>query len=90
MKINRDEFISMVKESAGSDMNVDNIKLDDRLADIGIDSLGFATLLWAIEEKFEIQVDDKYLEGLNGLSSVSDLIALFKVLGYEINVEHTA
>lgn len=90
MKIDRNEFIAIIKQHVDIKINVDDIDLDDRLADIGIDSLGFVTLLWAIEERFKIQVDDKYLESLNDLTTVSDLIQTFKALGYEIDVEHTA
>lgn len=89
MKMDRGEFIALIKQNVAGEVNVDDIKPDDRLADIGIDSLGFATLLWAIEAKFDIKIDDSYLESLNGLSTVSDLVATFKALGHEIEIEDT-
>lgn len=90
MKISRDDFISLVKQNVHAGTKIDEIKLEDRLADIGIDSLGFATLLWAIEEKFKVQVDDTYLKNLNNLTTVADLIAAFKEIGHEIEIESVA
>lgn len=89
MKISRDEFISILKDNASPDIDfcrIIEIKGTDILGDVGIDSLGFATLLWTIEDKFNIQVDDKYLESLNGLSTVEDLLKVFKTLGHEIEI----
>lgn len=92
MKISHGDFVSILKENVSNSSEIDvsnlsNIKMSDRLSDIGIDSLGFATLLWSIEEKLNIQTDDEYLESLNGLSTVSDLLDVFKALGHEIELE---
>jgi acyl carrier protein len=89
MKISRSDFISIVQENVGSTIKISDIKLEDRLVDIGIDSLAFATVLWALEDRFKIQVDDSYLQNLNSLSTVNDLVALFKSLGHEIDIEST-
>ncbi len=89
MKISRSEFISMVQENVGSTINISDIKLEDRLADIGIDSLAFATVLWALENRFNIHVDDSYLQQMNSLSTVADLVALFQSQGHEIDIEPT-
>lgn len=87
MKISHSEFVSIIQDSVGHAIKIKDIKPEDRLADVGIDSLAFATVLWAIEDRFKIQVDDHYLESLNGLSTVSDLVAVFKSLGHEIDIE---
>ena len=85
MKIKRSEFIELIKQNVtGGDIG--ELTMDTHLADIGIDSLGFATLLFAIEDKLSIQIDEKYLDGLNGLSTVAEFVATFKTLGYEIEV----
>lgn len=86
MNISRSEFIALVKEHVGENNSIDNFRPTDRLSDLGIDSLGFATLLWAIEDKLKIQVDDKYLESLNGLTTLDDLVGTFKAMGHNINL----
>lgn len=85
MKISRTEFIDLIRQNV-TDVKIDSVKPEDRLSDIGIDSLGFATLLFAIEEKLNVQIDDKYLSKLNGLSTIAELTATFGALGYDIEV----
>lgn len=85
MKIDRNEFIDLIRQNvAGGKVN--ELTMDTRLSDIGIDSLGFATLLFAIEDKLKIQIDEDYLEGLNSLSTVAHFVSKFKALGYEIEI----
>ncbi len=85
MKISRSEFIELIKQNV-SGAKIESVKPDDRLDQLGLDSLGFATLLFAIEEKLKVQIDDQYLSGLSGLSTISELVSTFKTLGYEIEV----
>lgn len=85
MKIDRTQFIELLQQNV-SDGKIDDLTLETRLSDIGVDSLGFATLLFAIEDKLGVQIDEKYLEGLSGLSTVAEFIRTFKTLGYEIEV----
>ncbi len=84
MKITLDEFITVVRKNASDDVVLKEIKLDDHLGDIGIDSLGFVTLLWDVEDTFKISVDDQCLEHLNYASTVSDLISTFGENGLTI------
>lgn len=76
MKITLDEFMAVVKKNAADEVNKE-VRLDDLLGDVGIDSLGFITLLWDVEETFNISIDDQCLEHLNYASTVSDLISTF-------------
>lgn len=85
MKIARNEFIDLIRQNV-TDIKVDSVEPTDRLSDIGIDSLGFATLLFAIEEKLNVQIDEQYLSKLSGLSTIAELVDTFKTLGYEIEV----
>lgn len=85
MKIARTEFIELIRQNV-TDVKIEAVQPSDRLADIGIDSLGFATLLFAIEEKLDVQIDEKYLAKLSGLSTIAELVATFHTLGYEIEV----
>lgn len=90
MNISRAEFISIVKENVDIGTNIEDIKLDDQLSDIGIDSLGFVTLLWAIEDRLKTQIDDQNLESLNSASTVADFISTFDECGVKINIETTS
>ncbi|WP_426103509.1 acyl carrier protein [Massilia sp. TSP1-1-2] len=85
MKIDRQEFIDLIKQNV-TGVSIDAVKPDDKLSDLGIDSLGFATLLFAIEDKLNVQIDDQYLSKLSGLSTIAELVSTFKGLGYEIEV----
>lgn len=85
MKIDREEFVEIIKKNVHG-VNVDSVKPDDRLTDLGIDSLGFASLLWAIESRLKVQIDEQYLEKLSGMSTVAELASTFQELGYEIEI----
>ncbi|WP_426207497.1 acyl carrier protein [Massilia sp. TWP1-3-3] len=85
MKIDRQQFIDLIKQNV-TGVSIDAVKPDDKLSDLGIDSLGFATLLFAIEDKLNVQIDDQYLSKLSGLSTIAELVSTFKGLGYEIEV----
>lgn len=85
MKINREEFIQIIRENAsGFDKN--EIVGTDKLSDLGLDSLGFATTLFAIEDRFSVVVDEKYLSRLNSMSTVADLVGVFGEMGYHIEL----
>jgi acyl carrier protein len=85
MKITYEQFFELIKSNA-TGFNRTVISADDQLADMGIDSLGFATLLFALEDQFNAQIDERYLEKLNSLTRVRDLVEVFKGLGYEIEL----
>ncbi len=89
MKLTYDDFSSILFANTNQAKEFRKLRPEDRLSDIGIDSLGFATVLWTLEERFNIHVDDRYLQRLNDLSTVSDLIAVFAELGHEIEIEPT-
>ncbi len=85
MKIDRTDFIKIMQDNV-SEIDVSRIAGDRRLVDIGVDSLGFATLLFAIEDKLGVHIDENELEGLNGNSTLKELSLVFQRLGYEIEV----
>lgn len=84
MKISYEEFLSIMRANVASGKDLEQLQPDDLLSDLGIDSLGFATVLWSLEERFNIQVDDRYLKKINDVSTVSQLISVFVELGHEI------
>lgn len=88
MKLHRNDFIELVKSNVTtvSAERLEAISADDRLGDIGIDSLGFATLLFAIEDKLEIRIDERFMDSLNGQSTIADLVAAIRASGHEIEV----
>ncbi|HEX7638289.1 MAG TPA: phosphopantetheine-binding protein [Burkholderiaceae bacterium] len=85
MKITRADFLALVHENV-SGATVTRLDASQRLCDLGIDSLGFATLLFAIEDKFEIHVDDKDLAGLHSGSTLREFARVFQCLGHEIEI----
>ena len=85
MKISREEFIKIVQENSVK-YDVYDIKLTDKLTDLGLDSLGFVTTLYAIEDRLGITIDDEYLENLTDMNTVSDMVVAFKKLGCEIEI----
>ena len=74
-----------MKDNTVSDFKFDLITLDDHLQDLGIDSLGFATLLWELESHFNI-TDPSYADELNGHSTIGDMILVYRDLGHEISI----
>lgn len=88
MNLQRNDFIELVKSNVAnvSEERLEAITLDDKLADVGIDSLGFATLLFAIEDKLEIRLEEQFIESLNGESTIADLVAAIRASGREVNV----
>ena len=85
MKINRDAFRQILLENVNG-VDIDQITPDKCLADLGLDSLGFATLLFAIEDHLGVQIDESKLAGLNQESTLIDFVEVFGRLGYEIEV----
>jgi acyl carrier protein len=85
MKINRDAFRQILLENVNG-VDIDQITPDKCLADLGLDSLGFATLLFAIEDHLGVQIDESKLAGLNQKSTLIDFVEVFGRLGYEIEV----
>lgn len=88
MRLHRNDFIELVKSNVTtvSAERLEAITAEDRLGDIGIDSLGFATLLFAIEDKLEIRIDEQFIDGLNGQSTIADLVVAIRASGHEIEV----
>jgi acyl carrier protein len=85
MKISREDFESILKGNV-SNINIDKLDSSRRMVDMGLDSLGFATLLFAIEDKLGIQIDERQLEGLNTSSTLGDMVSIFERLGYQIEI----
>jgi acyl carrier protein len=85
MKITRDDFLVILRDNV---QGFEAAVLDGskRLNEIGVDSLGFATLLFALEDKLGVHIDERELDGLNGESTLEQLSMVFRRLGHEIEV----
>ncbi|MEW9700450.1 acyl carrier protein [Paenibacillus sp. SI8] len=73
MNINEQILVAISEVAVG--IEVDTIKDDQSLADLGIDSLKYVELLVRIEELCDIVFDESDL-GMESLRNVSDLQAL--------------
>ncbi|QNM93411.1 acyl carrier protein [Mycoplasma sp. Pen4] len=52
-----------------------NLSLDDKVRELGIDSLDMAELLFEAEEKFGVTISDEQLTSIN---TISDVLEIFK------------
>ncbi len=80
----KDQVIAIIAEQAM--LEPSDIRLDNTLADIGIDSLGLVESIFAIEESFEITVPfnaNNPTESEFDISSVAAIIAAVEKLKAE-------
>jgi acyl carrier protein len=85
MKITKADFIKILKVNADR-FTRDDIAVTDRLADLGVDSIGFVMTIYAIEEKLGIKIKDEDLAALTPDSLVSDFTKVLAGLGIEIEI----
>ena len=85
MKITKAEFIKILKANADR-FSRDDISASDRLADLGVDSIGFVMTIYAIEEKLAVKIKDEDLAVLTPDSLVSDFVGVLANLGIEIEL----
>lgn len=71
MNVTREEMLAII-EGAGVSVNVADIKCDLSFKKVGIDSLEMMNVFLAIEEKFDIKIDD---DDVNALDSVDSIIS---------------
>ena len=88
MKLQRADFIELVRGNVPTlpAERLEAITAEDTLEDVGIDSLGFATLLFAIEEKLDTRIDERLMDRLNGRSTIADLMSVIRASGHDIEV----
>lgn len=85
MKITKAEFIKILKANSSSFDKTD-LSPEDQLSSLGVDSIGFVMTVYAIEEKFNIKIEDKDMESLNQTSTVADFAKVLQSLGVEIEI----
>jgi acyl carrier protein len=77
-----EEILSLIAEAVPKKYKKSGITKDMRLlADLGIDSLGIAALVFRLEEMYGISVDDTDFDtGLSRMRTVGDAIAVSRKL----------
>jgi acyl carrier protein len=63
---------SIIAEQLGADL--DKVGPDAKFADLGADSLDTVEIMMALEEKFEVTLDEDGAEGLATVQDAADLI----------------
>lgn len=82
MKVTRSELLELLKEQ--TETQITNLSLEDKLADLGIDSMAFVMLVYEIEEKFNIEIDSSELDKFDGDVKVVDVVNMLNSKGIEI------
>jgi acyl carrier protein len=54
----------------------DVITLDSELKDLGVDSLGAITILYELEERFDIEIPNEVIESINNVRDIVNHLEL--------------
>jgi len=82
VKTSKSALLELLKEQTES--QITNLDLEDKLSDLGIDSMAFVMLIYEIEEKYNIEIDSSELDKLDGDVKVVDVVNLLNSKGIEI------
>ena len=66
-----DDVRGIIAEQLG--MDADKVAADSKFADLGADSLDTVEIMMALEEKFDIQLDE---EGAEKIATVGDAVSI--------------
>ena len=74
--MNRQEILEKVVELVNDTLDVDNVELneDTNLKDLGADSFDLLELVTALEDEFELTMDDDAVEKIATVGQVVDAI----------------
>lgn len=74
--MNRQEILEKVVELVNDTLDVDNVELneDTNLKDLGADSFDLLELVTALEDEFELTMDDDDVEKIATIGQVVDAI----------------
>ena len=74
--MNRQEILEKVVELVNDTLDVDNVELseDTNLKDLGADSFDLLELVTALEDEFELTMDDDDVEKIATVAQVVDAI----------------
>jgi acyl carrier protein len=82
VKTSKSALLELLKEQTES--QITNLALEDKLSDLGIDSMAFVMLIYEIEEKYNIEIHSSELDKLDGDVKVVDVVNLLNSKGIEI------
>ena len=82
IKSSKSELLALLSEQA--DNEISELDLEDKLADLGVDSMAFVMLVHEIEEKYSIEIDSAELDSLSGDLRVKDVVNLLNSKGIQI------
>ena len=72
----RSKIIEELLEASESDLEASAIGPDTNLRDdLGLDSLQAVTVVMALEQEFEIEVDDEEIDGLQTVGDILELLS---------------
>jgi acyl carrier protein len=73
-RTNVEEIIELMKSEVESRVDFDKLDYDVDLTDQNIDSLDISTLFLAIEEKFEIEINDEDIDNNTTINKIVNFI----------------
>ena len=82
VKTSKSALLGLLKEQTES--QITSLALEDKLSDLGIDSMAFVMLIYEIEEKYNIEIHSSELDKLDGDVKVVDVVNLLNSKGIEI------
>lgn len=72
----RQKIIEELLEASESKLDPSEVKAETNLRDdLGLDSLQAVTVVMALEQEFEIEVDDEEIDGLQTVGDIFELLA---------------
>ena len=72
----RQKIIEELLEASESELDPSEIEAKTNLRDdLGLDSLQAVTVVMALEQEFEIEVDDEEIDGLQTVGDILELLA---------------
>ena len=73
----RQKIIDELLEASESELDASEIGPETDLRDdLGLDSLQAVTVVMALEQEFEVEVDDEEIDGLKTVGDILDLLAV--------------
>lgn len=72
----RQKIIEELLEASESDLDAAEIDAETSLRDdLGLDSLQAVTVVMALEQEFDVEVDDQEIDGLRTVGDILELLA---------------
>lgn len=82
IKSSKSELLKLLSEQTENEIS--ELSLEDKLTDLGVDSMAFVMLIYELEEKYGIEIASEELEKLAGDVKIKDVIALLNSKGIQI------